>query len=88
MYTLRVLHPSGDEQNYYLGNLYKVTAKDKSLENFKLTYKSYLEEHIDVELIEEGLYSFLTSYISGILPLYSSSKYYIVMESGKTFQKL
>ncbi len=49
MYTLRVLHPSGDEQNYYLGDLYKVTLKDKSPDNFKLTYDSYLEKNIDLE---------------------------------------
>ena len=88
MYTLRVLHPSGEEQNYYLGDLYKVTLKDKSLENFKLTYESYVGERIDLEIIDEGLYGFITSYVNGVQPLYKSSKYYIVMESGKTFQKL
>ena len=88
MYTLRVLHPSGDEQNYYLGDLYKITLKDKSPENFKLTYNSYVDEHIDLEMIDEGLYGFITSYVQGVQPLYKSSKYYIVMESGKTFQKL
>lgn len=89
MYTLRVLHPSGDEQNYYLGDLYKVTSKDKSPENFRLTYSSYLEEHIDLQVDDEGaLYGFITSYVQGVQPLYKSSKYYIVMESGKTFQKL
>lgn len=88
MYTLRVLHPSGDEQNYYLGDLYKITLKDKSPDNFKLNYNSYVEEHIDLEMIDEGLYGFITSYVNGVLPLYKSSKYYIVMESGKTFQRL
>lgn len=89
MYTLRVLHPSGDEQNYYLGDLYKVTLKNKSPENFKLTYSSYLEEHIDLQVDDEdGLYGFITSYTQGVQPLYTSNKYYIVMESGKTFQKL
>ena len=88
MYTLRVLHQSGEEQNYYLGDLYKVTLKKKSLENFKLTYDSYLKEHIDLEMIDEGLYGFITSYVQGVHPLYKSNKYYIVMESGKTFQKL
>ena len=88
MYTLRVLHQSGEEQNYYLGDLYKVTLKEKSLENFKLTYDSYLKAHIDLEIIDEGLYGFITSYVNGVQPLYKSSKYYIVMESGKTFQKL
>ena len=89
MYTLRVLHPSGDEQNYYLGDLYKVTLKDKSSENFKLTYNSYLEEHIDVHSDDEyELYGFIISYVQGVQPLYTSNKYYIVMESGKTFQRL
>ena len=88
MYTLRVLHPSGEEQNYYLGDLYKVTLKEKSLENFKLTYDFYIDEHIDLEMIDNGLYGFITSYVNGVQPLYKSSKYYIVMESGKTFQKL
>ena len=55
MYTLRVLHPSGDEQNYYLGDLYKVTLKDKSPDNFKLTYDSYLEENIDLKVAFESL---------------------------------
>jgi len=77
MYTLRVLHPSGDEQNYYLGDLYKITLKDKSPENFKLTYDSYLEEHIDLQVDDEdGLYGFITSYTQGVQPLYKSSKYY------------
>lgn len=89
MYTLRVLHPSGDEQNYYLGDLYKVTLKDKSPDNFKLTYDSYVKEHINLEVdVEDGLYGFITSYSQGVQPLYKSNKYYIVMESGKTFQKL
>lgn len=88
MYTLRVLHLTGDEQNYYLGDLYKVTLKDKSPDNFKLTYDSYLEEHIDLVMIEEECYGFITSYVNGVQPLYKSNKYYIVMESGKTFQKL
>jgi len=88
MYTLRVLHQSGDEQNYYLGDLYKVTLMDKSPDNFKSTYNSYVEEHIDLEMIDEGLYGFITSYVQGVRPLYNSNKYYIVMESGKTFQKL
>lgn len=89
MYTLRVLHPSGEEQNYYLADLYKVTLKTKSPENFKSTYESYLEEHIDLQLDDEGaLYGFITSYTQGVQPLYKSIKYYIVMESGKTFQKL
>jgi hypothetical protein len=89
MYTLRVLHPSGDEQNYYLGDLYKVTLKNKSPKNFILTYSSYLEEHIDLQVDDEdGLYGFITSYNQGVQPLYSISKHYIVMESGKTFQKL
>ena len=89
MYTLRVLHPCGDEQNYYLGDLYKVTLKNKSPENFKLTYTSYLEEHIDLQVDDEdGLYGFIISYAQGALPLCSNSKYYIVMESGKTFQKI
>jgi hypothetical protein len=88
MYTLRVLHLTGDEQNYYLGDLYKVTLKDKSPDNFKLTYDSYVDEHIDLEKINGGLYGFITSYISGVQPLYKSNRYYIVTESGKTFQKL
>ena len=88
MYTLRVLHLTGDEQNYYLGDLYKVTLKDKSPDNFKLTYDSYVDEHIDLEKINGGLYGFITSYINGVQPLYKSNRYYIVMESGKTFQKL
>ena len=88
MYTLRVLHLTGDEQNYYLGDLYKVTLKDKSPDNFKLIYDSYVDEHIDLEKINGGLYGFITSYVNGVQPLYKSNKYYIVMESGKTFQKL
>ena len=88
MFTLRILHPSGEEQNYYLGNLYKITLKDKAPENFKLTYDSHLKEHIDLELVEEGLYGFITSYVNGVLPLYKSNNYYIVNESGKTFQKI
>lgn len=88
MYTLRVLHPSGDEQNYYLGDLYKITVWDKSPDNFKLTYDSYVDKHIDLEMKDEGLYGFITSYTQGVQPLYESNKYYIVMESGKTFQKL
>ena len=88
MYTLRVLHLTGDEQNYYLGDLYKVTLKDKSPDNFKVTYDSYVDEHIDLEKINEGLYGFITSYVNGVQPLYKSNKYYIVTESGKTFQKL
>jgi hypothetical protein len=88
MYTLRVIHPSGDEQNYYLGDLYKVTKKDKSPDNFRLTYDCYIEDHIDLEVREEGLYGFITSEVTGVLPLYDTRKYYIVMESGKTFQKL
>jgi hypothetical protein len=88
MYTLRTIHPSGDEQNYYLGDLYKVTLKDKSPENFKLTYDSYLKEHMEFPFIEEELYGFIISYVQGVQPLCSSSRYYIVMESGKTFQKL
>jgi hypothetical protein len=89
MYTLRVLHPRGDEQNYYLGDLYKVTLKHKSPDNFKLTYDCYVKEHINLEVdVEDGLYGFITSYSQGVQPLYKSNKYYIVMESGKTFQKL
>ena len=48
MYTLRAIHPGGDEQNYYLGDLYKVTLKDKSPDSFKVTYDSYVDEHIDL----------------------------------------
>jgi hypothetical protein len=88
MYTLRVLHPSGDEQNYYLGDLYKITLKNKSPDNFKLTYDSYVEENKEYSFIEEGLYGFITSYVQGVQPLCNTSRYYIVMESGKTFQGL
>jgi hypothetical protein len=88
MYTLRVLHLTGDEQNYYLGDLYKVTLKDKSPDNFKLTYDSYVKENMEWSFIQEGLYGFITSYIHGEIPLLKICKYYIVMESGKTFQKV
>lgn len=85
MYTLRTIFQTKIERNNYLGNNYEIIKKENVLE-FEFHFNDLFKG--DEELNDkENVFAFIiTPKIS--IPLYKTSKYYIVSENGKTYQKL
>lgn len=80
MYTLRQINSSGLESNLCLGNHYSVIHKERNPKEFK----EALQLNRDYE--ESKVFAFV-QYDGDIdlWPLYSGFSYYIMTDSGKTF---
>jgi len=80
MYTLRIVEKDGQIMNHYLGDNYSVTTKEVAEVYEKLETMVVANENTYAILVgNDGKF---------ILPLLNHKKYFIMMESGKTFEKL
>ena len=90
MYTLRIIEPNGSIRNQLLGNTYETVQKDSSEKLFNSVFCEYfnVKDH-DKARDDEGYESIVSFVISGfIYPIELGQKAFIMMENGKTFEKI
>lgn len=92
MYTLRTIEIDGREVNLYLGKHFTLIKRDNvEWEHFKFELNSFFgnDTDEDTEVKKNQVKSFIAGEcLPNSLPVYYDRQYYIVTESGKTFQKL
>lgn len=79
MYTLRIIFQDKTEENFNLGNFYRVITCES--EEFKKIKKEQC-------IISEHLYKFVTTIDNDVYPLFLVDHSYIVSENGATFARL
>jgi len=80
MYTLRIIEQNGQVSNQNLGDNYSVT--------YKATCKEY-EKIASVAITNEKTYAIVVGNDGkDVFPLFDNKKYFVMTESGKTFEKL
>ena len=80
MYTLRIIEQNGQVSNQSLGENYSVTHKE--------TCKDY-EKVASVAITNERTYAIVVGNSGKVVfPLFDDRQYFIMTESGKTFEKL
>lgn len=92
MYTLRTIERDGREVNIYLGSNYTLYRKESiSKEDFDFKLNQYFGDDTDRDDTEaRGLVkAFIdATHLPNALTINHGATYYIVNDSGKTFQKL
>jgi hypothetical protein len=92
MYTLRTIETDGREVNLYLGTHFTIIKRDNvEWEHFNFELNNFFGNDTDdaTEVKKNQVKSFIAGeYLPNSLPIYYDRQYYIVTESGKTFQKL
>jgi hypothetical protein len=92
MYTLRTIEKDGREVNIYLGTNYTLYRKESiNKEDFDFKLNQYFGEDTDNEELEkrELVKAFIdATHLPNALTINNGVTYYIVNDSGKTFQKL
>lgn len=86
MFTLRTIFQTGIERNNYLGKNYEIITREQKEEfewNFEESFKMVPVSENDRDCV----YAFVITPDFSI-PLYSTHKYYVVTEKGKTFGNL
>lgn len=84
MYTLRTIFQTNIERNNYIGNDYEIIRKENKSE-----FEFYFDDMFKLPELndKENVYAFIINTEIAI-PLYKTSKYFIVNKNGKTFQNL
>ncbi|MFX0011349.1 MAG: hypothetical protein ACFE9R_13620 [Candidatus Hermodarchaeota archaeon] len=83
MYTLRIINEDNTVSNQYLGDNYTVTHCSTSPEEFKELCRDFTIEN------DLGVYAILVGEnCKEVWALRPGKKYFIMTESGKTFEKL
>lgn len=88
MYTLRTVPPNGANENQLIGDNYSFTHRSQHPEAFKEMFRDvFTEVEAKSQPRTKLVYGFVLS--KGVAhPLYNDNIYYIMSESGKTFDKL
>ena len=91
MYTLREVSEN-QVHNTWLGDCYTAISRFYNKDDFRHYFKSHFEKDHFADLDEESdhntknVIAFVISDI--IIPIYGDRTYYIMTESGKTFEKI
>ena len=85
MFTLRTIFQTGIERNNYLGKNYEIITREQK-EEFKWNFDEYFKM-VPSENDMECIYAFIIT-PDFVIPLYTTHKYYVVNERGKTFRNL
>lgn len=92
MYTLRTIETDGREVNIYLGTNYTIYRKESiSKEDFYFKLNQYFGDDTNDEDLKkrELVKAFIdATHLPNALTINQGAIYYIVNDSGKTFQKL
>ena len=92
MYTLRIIETDGREVNIYLGTNYTIYRKESiSKEDFYFKLNQYFGNDTNDEDLKkrELVKAFIDAMnLPNALTINHGATYYIVNDSGKTFQKL
>lgn len=92
MYTLRIIETDGREVNIYLGTNYTIYRRESlSKEDFDFKLNQYFgddtnNEDLKKRALVKGFIDAL--HLPNALTINNGVTYYIVNDSGKTFQKL
>ncbi len=80
MFTLRIIEQKGQTSNQSLGNFYTVT--------YKASCKDY-EKAASKTITNEKTYAIVVGDFGKVVfPLFDNREYFIMTESGKTFERL
>jgi hypothetical protein len=92
MYTLRIIETDGREVNIYLGTNYTIYRKESiSKEDFDFKLNQYFGDDTNNEDLNrrELVKAFIDAFhLPNALIINHKVTYYIVNDSGKTFQKI
>lgn len=81
MYTLRIIEKNGQISNQSLGENYSVT--------YKATCRGHYEKIANGVFTNERTYAIIVGNDGKtVFPLFNNKKYFVMTESGKTFEKL
>lgn len=86
MFTLRIVHEDKTVSNQSLGDNYTVTHKSTSPERFKVLFEDFEIGSLDKS---EEVYAIVVGeFCKEVWPLFPTRRYFIMTESGRTFDRL
>lgn len=94
MFILRIIDKANVERNIALGDNYNFIARHTNYESFSEKYfETYGESHRadndeKATMLSRSIFAFIEAPKINVTPMNKEFKYYIMTESGKTFDNL